>query len=106
MDFQEIPLNQILLLGTALFFVGLYGFLTRKNMITMLIAIEIMLNGVNINLLGFNKYLHPQALEGMFFIVFIITVAAAEAAIAIAIIINIYKNFKSVDSEVADILKY
>ena len=74
-----------------MFFIGAYGFLTRKNLITMLMSIELILNAVNINFVAFNKYLYPENMQGHFFSMFIIGIAAAEAAVAIAIIINIYR---------------
>jgi NADH:ubiquinone oxidoreductase subunit K len=103
---NEIPLSHMLFLSTALFFIGMYGFFTRRNMITMLMAIEIMLNSVNINFVVFNKYLYPDRMDGVFFTIFIITIAAAEAAVAIAIIIHLYRNHNSIDIEDADDLKY
>ncbi len=75
-------------------------------MITMLMAVELILNSVNINFIAFNKYVFPDRLDGLFFTVFIIAIAAAEAAVAIAIIINIYRNFSSIDIEDADSLKF
>jgi NADH:ubiquinone oxidoreductase subunit K len=103
---NEVSLNEILFVSTALFFIGVYGFFTRRNMITMLMAIELILNSVNINFVAFNKYLHPEKLDGVFFTIFIITIAAAEAAVAIAIIINLYRNHKSIDVEDANELKF
>lgn len=103
---SQIPLTHILFLSTALFFIGVYGLLTRRNMITMLMAIELILNSVNINFIAFNKYLYPEKLNGIFFSIFIITIAAAEAAVAIAIIINLYRSHHSVDAEDASELKY
>lgn len=103
---MQVGLNELLLLSTALFFIGVYGFLTRRNMITMLMAVELILNSVNINFIAFNKYLFADKLDGLFFTVFIIAIAAAEAAVAIAIIINIYRNFNSIDVEDADSLKF
>jgi len=94
---SSIPLTHILFVSTALFFIGMYGFFTRRNMITMLMAIELMLNSVNINFIAFNKYLYPGKLDGVFFSIFIITIAAAEAAVAIAIIINLYRSHHSID---------
>lgn len=96
---EQVPLFHVLILSSALFFLGVYGFFTRRNMITMLMSIELMLNSVNINFIAFNKYLYPQELEGVFFTLFIITVAAAEVSIGIAIIINLYRKFKTVDVE-------
>jgi len=103
---SEIPLTHILFVSTALFFIGMYGLFTRRNMITMLMAIELILNSVNINFVAFNKYLYPGKMDGVFFTVFIITIAAAEAAVAIAIIINVYRNHKSIDIEDAGELKF
>ena len=103
---NEIPLSHILFVSTALFFIGVYGFFTRRNMITMLMAIELILNSVNINFIAFNKYLYPDKLDGIFFTIFIITIAAAEAAVAIAIIINLYRSHQSIDVENADELKF
>lgn len=101
-----IPLTHILFLSTALFFIGIYGFLTRRNMITMLMSIELILNSVNINFIAFNKYLYGDKTDGAFFTLFLIAIAAAEAAVAIAIIINIYRSYKSIDIEDADKMKF
>ena len=101
-----VPLTHILFLSTALFFIGVYGFLTRRNMITMLMSAELMLNSVNINFIAFNQYLYGGKLDGVFFTLFLIAIAAAEAAVAIAIIINIYRNYQSIDIDDADILKF
>ena len=84
----------------------MYGLFTRRNLITMLMSIELMLNSVNINFVAFNKYLFPNNLDGMFFTLFIITIAAAEAAVAIAIIINLYRSHHSIDVEDATEMKY
>ena len=102
----NIPLEHVLFIGAALFFLGVYGFLARKNLITMLISLELLLNGVNINFIAFNKYLYPDQLEGIFFTLFIIAIAAAEASVAIAIIINLYRKFKTIDAEKIDAMKY
>ncbi|MBI2966442.1 MAG: NADH-quinone oxidoreductase subunit NuoK [Bacteroidetes bacterium] len=106
METYSPTVEHYLVLGTALFFIGMFGFLTRKNMIAMLMSLELMLNGVNIIFVTFNKFKHPVALDGMFFAIFIITIAAAEAALAIAIIISIYKNFKSIESDEPHTLKF
>jgi NADH-quinone oxidoreductase subunit K len=103
---NEIGLTQILTVSIALFFIGVYGFLTRRNMITILMSIELILNSININFIAFNKFLYPHKLEGLFFTIFIITIAAAEAAVAIAIIINLYRNYKSIDVEDAGTMKF
>jgi NADH:ubiquinone oxidoreductase subunit K len=103
---NAVPLSHILFVSTALFFIGMYGLFTRRNMITMLMSIELMLNSVNINFVAFNKYLYPDQLNGIFFTIFIITIAAAEAAVAIAIIINLYRSHHSIDVEDADEMKW
>src|SRR5882724_1137311 len=103
---MQIGLNHLLFLSTALFFIGIYGFFTRRNLVTMLMSVELVLNSVNLNFIAFNKYLWPNRLDGVFFTVFIIAIAAAEAAVAIAIIINLYRNHQSIDVEKAEELKY
>lgn len=103
---NEIPLAHILFVSTALFFIGMYGLFTRRNMITMLMSVELILNSVNINFIAFNKYLYPDKLDGVFFTIFIITIAAAEAAVAIAIIINLYRSHQSIDVEDAGEMKF
>jgi NADH:ubiquinone oxidoreductase subunit K len=103
---NEVPLTHILFVSTALFFIGMYGLFTRRNLITMLMSIELLLNSVNINFVAFNKYLYPDKLDGVFFAIFIITIAAAEAAVAIAFVINLYRSHKSIDVEDAAELKF
>lgn len=103
---NNIGIEQILFISTALFFIGVYGLFTRRNMITMLMAVELILNSVNINFVSFNKYLYPERLDGVFFTIFIIAIAAAVAAVAIAIIINIYRNHQSIDVEDSEEMKY
>ncbi len=102
---MSIPLSHFLIVSTALFFIGVYGFFTRRNMITMLMSIELILNSININFVAFNKYLFPGKADGLFFSLFIIAIAAAEAAMAIAIIIHLYRSYNSIDVEDADELK-
>lgn len=99
-------LYHLLTVSTALFFIGVYGFLTRRNLITMLMSIELVLNSVCLNFIAFNKYLWTGKLDGVFFTVFIIAIAAAEAAVAIAIIINLYRSHASIDVEQAEQMKY
>ena len=94
---MEIKLLYFLIPSLIMFCCGVYGFLTRKNMIAILISLELMLNSVDINVVVFNRYLYPQAQEGMFFTLFAIAIAAAETALAIAIIINLYRATKNVD---------
>lgn len=101
-----IPLYYFLIISTLMFFIGIYGFLTRKNLITILMSVELILNSVNINFVAFNRYLFPGELEGHFFSLFIIAVAAAEAAVAIAIIISVYRKFTNIDVERVDTMKH
>ena len=103
---MEPGLYHILFLSTALFFIGVYGFFVRRNLITILMSIELVLNSVNLNFVAFNKYLWPDKMDGLFFTVFIIAIAAAEAAVAIAIIINLYRSHRSIDVDDAEELKY
>jgi NADH:ubiquinone oxidoreductase subunit K len=101
-----IPLEYVLIVAAIMFFTGIYGFLTRRNLITMLMSLELILNSVNINFVAFNRYLFPGKLEGHFFSLFIIAVAASEAAVAIAIIINIYRRFSTINVEDVSEMKY
>jgi len=101
-----IPLQYFLVLATIMFFAGVYGFLTRRNLITILMSVELILNSVNINFLAFNRYLYPNKLEGLFFSLFVIAVAASEAAVAIAIIINIYRRFTTINVEDVHEMKF
>ena len=89
-----------------MFCCGIYGFITRKNMIAMLISLELMLNAVDINFVVCNRFLFPGSMEGMMFTLFAIGIAAAETALAIAIIINIYRAARHVDADDINELKY
>ena len=93
----SIPLQFFLTVSTLMFFIGIFGFLTRRNLIRMLMSTELVLNAVNINFVAFNRFVYPDNLHGHFFALIIIAVAAAEAAVAIAIILNIYRNFRSIN---------
>lgn len=104
--FEGVPLTWFLVVATLMFFVGIYGFMVRKNLITILMSTELILNSVCINFVAFNKILYPDQLEGMFFTIFIIAVAAAEASVAIAIIINIYRRLTNIDVERMNEMKY
>jgi len=103
---SSVGLEHILIVSTALFFTGVYGFLTRRNLVTLLMSVELILNSVNINFVAFNKYVYPESLDGLFFSIFIIAIAAAEAAVAIAIIINLYRSHQSIDVEDSDSMRY
>ena len=101
-----IDIQHIIIVSTLMFFIGVYGFMSRKNLITMLMAVELMLNSININFIAFNRYLHPENMQGHFYSLFIIAIAAAEAAVAISIIINLYRNLHSIDVEDVNKMKH
>ena len=103
---MEIPMIGYLMVSTVMFFAGVYGFITRRNMLAILISLELMLNSVDINFVVFNRYLFPKQLEGFFFNLFAVGIAAAETAIAIAIIINIYRNIRNIQVGNLDKMKY
>ena len=93
---MEITMEYYLVISTIMFFAGIYGFITRRNMLAVLISIELILNSVDINFVAFNRFLFPGQLEGFFFTLFAIGISACETAIAIAIIINIYRNIRNI----------
>ena len=100
-----ITLTSYLLVGGALFAVGLFGALSRRNILGVLIGIELMFNAANINFVAFNRYLHPGQPWGQGFAVFIIALAAAEAVVGLALVLSIYRTFKSVLAENLTLLK-
>jgi NADH:ubiquinone oxidoreductase subunit K len=104
---MHFGLEHYLILSAVMFSIGLYGALAKRNAVAILMCIEIMLNAVNIALVAFARYLVPNSvlLTGQVFAIFIITVAAAEAAVGLAIIIAIYRSRQSVDVEQADSMK-
>lgn len=100
------PLHHYLLLSALLFAIGLAGALTRKNAILVLIGIELMLNAANLNFIAFWRFgPNPQALEGVMFAIFSIAIAAAEAGVGLALIIAIYRHFKTIDLDKISSLK-
>ena len=101
-----IPLSWYLLLAAALFCIGLYGVLARKNAVAILMGIELMLNAVNINLVAFWHYLAPQVPAGQMFTIIVLSVAAAEAAVGLALIIAIYRRRNTVVAEEIDLMKW
>lgn len=103
---SNIPLEAYLVVSTVMFFTGIYGFLSRRNMLTILMSLELMLNAADINFAAFNRILFPGQLDGMFFSIFAIGVSAAETAIAIAIIINIYRNLKNIYVDEVNKMKF
>ena len=98
-------INQFLLLGAALFSLGIYGVLTRKNAVLVLLSVELMLAAVNINFVAFDRYLADPESAGQIFSLFVITVAAAEVGIGLAIILLIFRNRKSANVDELDLMK-
>ena len=101
-----VSMELYLVVSTFMMFVGIYGFFTRRNLWAMLISVELILNSVDINFAVFNRFLFPGQLEGFFFALFAIGVSAAETAVAIAIIINIYRNMKNIQVKNLDEMKH
>ena len=91
-----IHMEYYLVVSTIMMFAGIYGFFTRRNTLAILISVELMLNATDINFAVFNRYLFPEQMEGFFFTLFAIGVSACETAVAIAIIINIYRNIRNI----------
>lgn len=100
-----IPLSWYLFVAAALFSIGLYGVLSRRNAVAILMGVELMLNAVNINLVAFWRYRAPNQSTGLAWAVFVLAVAAAEAAVGLALIISIYRSRDSVVAEELDSLK-
>jgi len=99
-------LEQYLILSAVLFCIGLLGVLTQRNLVKVIMCLEIMLNAVNITLIAFSQYVTPVMLTGQIFAIFVMVVAAAEVSVGIAIIFSVYRNRESVDIENFDILKW
>ena len=103
---MDLTLLMYLVPSLVMFGCGVYGFITRKNMIAILISLELMLNSVDINFAVLNRYLFPGTIDGMFFALFAIAIAAAETAVALAIVINVYRVAKKVDINQITKLKF
>ncbi len=103
---HQHPLIQYLTLAAVLFSIGLYGMVVSRNAVRVLMSIELMLNAVNINLVAFARYVDPVQVKGQLFAIFVITVAAAEAAVGLAIVLSIYRNTSTVDMERFNLLKW
>ncbi len=100
-----IPLWMYLIVAAAVFAIGVYGVLARRNAVAILMSVELMLSAVNINLVAFWRYLTPQNMSGQVFAAFVFVVAAAEAAVGLAIVISIYRSRRSVVVEDVNLLK-
>jgi len=92
-------LNTYLVIRAMLFGFGIYGLVSRRTVIGMLIASELVLSGASMNFMAFNRFLAPDPAIGQIFTLFIMAIAAAEAAIAVSIVIAVYRNYKSIDAE-------
>lgn len=92
-------IDTFLVIGAILFGLGIYGMVTRRTLIGMLIAAELILAGASVNFMAFNRFTSPDPVAGQVFTLFIMAVAAAEAAIGLSIIIAVYRQFKSIDAE-------
>ncbi|MBD2579537.1 NADH-quinone oxidoreductase subunit NuoK [Oscillatoria sp. FACHB-1406] len=103
---MQLQLQYFLLLGAALFCIGIYGLVTSRNAVRVLMSVELLLNAVNLNLMGFSNFLDPVGIKGQIFTIFVITVAAAEAAVGLAIILAIYRNRDTIDMEQFNLLKW
>jgi len=103
---MNIGLEHFLILAAVLFSIGLFGALTKRNAIVILISIELMLNAVNILLVDFSSYITPLALTCQVFTIFIIAVSAAEVSICLAIVIAIYRNRNTIDTNKIDLMKW
>jgi NAD(P)H-quinone oxidoreductase subunit 4L len=99
-------LSHYLILASALFCIGIFGLLTRRNAVGVLMSIELMFNAVNINFVAFSRFLSPEGLSGQIFALFVVTIAAAEAAVGLAIVILIYRNFRGVEVDKINFMKW
>jgi NADH:ubiquinone oxidoreductase subunit K len=103
---MALGLGYYLVLSAILFAIGLYGVLSKRNAIVIMMCIEIMLNAVNIALVAFSRYIVPGAYTGQVFAIFVLVVAAAEVAVGVAIIMNIYRNKKTIEADKIDLMKW
>jgi len=106
MNLESIPLQAFLIVSSSLFCIGIWGLLNSRNAVRVLMSIELMLNAVNINLMAFSSYIDNNLIQGQVFAIFVITVAAAEAAVGLAILLSLYRNRVTVDMESFNLLKW
>lgn len=102
----DVSLGHYLVAAALLFCIGLYGVTTSRNLIKVLMSIELILNAVNLNFVAFSKYVTPDTLNGQVAAVFIMTIAAAEAGVGLAIALSIFRHFKTVDMEKIHLMKW
>ena len=103
---MSIGITHYLILSAVLFSIGLYGALSRRNAVVILMSIELMLNAANIAMVAFSRYIVPNLLTGQVFAIFVMVVAAAEVAVGLAIIIAIYRSRESIDTTDVDLMKW
>ncbi len=103
---QQIPLEHFLVLSAILFSIGVYGVLTRRNAVLIIMSVELMLNAASINMVAFAAYTSPAAFTGIIFAIFIITIAAAEVGLALAIILRIFRNRGTANVDEVNTLKW
>ncbi|MCY7390601.1 MAG: NADH-quinone oxidoreductase subunit NuoK [Leptolyngbyaceae cyanobacterium CAN_BIN12] len=101
-----MQLQYFLIVAAALFCIGIYGLINSRNAVRVLMSVELMLNAVNLNFMAFSNFLDPLDVKGQVFTVFVIAIAAAEAAIGLAIVLAIYRNRDTVDMEQFNLLKW
>tara|TARA_Y100000589_G_C27157833_1_gene631544 strand:- start:1435 stop:1755 length:321 start_codon:yes stop_codon:yes gene_type:complete len=106
MNITSIPLQAFLIVASILFCIGIWGLLNSRNAVRVLMSIELMLNAVNLNLMAFSSYTDNNLIQGQVFAIFVITVAAAEAAVGLAILLSLYRNRVTVDMESFNLLKW
>jgi len=106
MNLESIPIQAFLIVSSGLFCIGIWGLLNSRNAVRVLMSIELMLNAVNINLMTFSSYIDNNLIQGQVFTIFVITVAAAEAAVGLAILLSLYRNRVTVDMESFNLLKW
>ena len=106
MNLESIPIQAFLIVSSSLFCIGIWGLLNSRNAVRVLMSIELMLNAVNINLMAFSSYVDNNFIQGQVFTIFVITVAAAEAAVGLAILLSLYRNRVTVDMESFNLLKW
>ncbi|GAB4577873.1 MAG: NADH-quinone oxidoreductase subunit NuoK [Anaerolineales bacterium] len=101
-----VPLSWYLIVAAGLFCLGLYGVLSRKNMVAILMSVELMLNAININLIAFWRYVTPEQVTGQAFAIMVFAVSAAEVAVGLALVISLYRRRKIVIAENIDLMKW
>ncbi len=101
-----IPLSHYLILSALLFSIGLYGVLTKRSVIGILLSLEIMLNAVNINFVAFSRFAQPQNFAGQIFVIFTIGTSAAAVVVGLSIIVTVYRNYKTIFADEINVMKW